>query len=192
MRHFLPFAGLFALNLLVLAACALVAGLAIAGLALAAKDKPDLGPAWKVFLASLAVVAFFATLWRNSVAYGQAARTLGFPDGLGKNFLCGLAFSLRRLIPVNLMAWGVNALRVGTIALSIYVWRPGYATTGAWLASVLQLQAGFFALAYLRAAEAGMQVEYLRRMTPEPVLGPRLARTRWAQSALSPMKSKAP
>jgi hypothetical protein len=161
-RHFLPFAGLFVLNLLMAAACFLVVGLAIAGLAVAIKDKSDTGPAWKVFLASLALVAFFGTLWRNSVGYGQAARALEFPGGLGRNFLAGLAFSLRRLVPVNLMAWAVNALRLGVLAVSLFAWSPGYATTGGWLVSALQLQAGFFALAYLRAAEVGMQVEYMR------------------------------
>lgn len=162
-----PFAGLFAMNLVILAGCALAAALPIAGVFALLPDTPDPGPAWWVFLGSVPFAAFVLTLWRNSVGYAQAARALGFPGGLGRVFLRGFMFSLARFIPVNLMAWGVNGLRLGVVYLSLFAWRPGYATEGAWLASAVQLQAGFFALAYLRAAEVRMQVEYLRAWNPE-------------------------
>lgn len=166
---FIPFLVLFALNLLVLAACGLVAGLPIAGLFAVLPATSDPGPSWQAFLWCLPFAAIVGTLWRNSVGYAQAAQALDFPGGVGKVFLRGLGFSLRRLVPVNLMAWGVNALRIGAAATVLFAWRPGYATEGAWLASSLRLQGLCFVLAYLRAAEVRMQVAYMEAW-PVPAL----------------------
>lgn len=165
--NLLPFAGLFALNLIAWAVVLAVLALPFFAIGHGFRDSTDPGPAFKLFIVELVVLAVVINLFRNSVGYAQAryALTEG-GEGVGKCFLRSFAFALRRFVPVNLLTWTVNVLRAGTMALAIGVLSPGYATGGRALATAMLLQAAFFIMAFLRVAEIRAQVAYQRAHLP--------------------------
>jgi hypothetical protein len=162
-RNFLPFAGLLALNLIVWAVILGILAVPVLAVGHSLRESNDPGPAFRLFVAELAVLAVVLNLFRNSVGYAQARYALtGGGEGLGRCFLRSFAFTFRRFVPVNLVTWIVNLLRVCAMALALIVLSPGYATSGKSFITALLLQAGFLALAFLRVAEIRTQVAYQR------------------------------
>ena len=169
----LPFAGLFALNLIVWAVIIGILAVPVLVVGHGLKESNDPGPAFRLFIVELAILAVVGNLFRNSVGYAQARYALtGGAEGFGRCFLRAFAFTFRRFVPVNLVTWIVNLLRVCTMGLAVFVLSPGYATGGKALGTALLLQAGFFVMAFLRVAEIGAQVAYQRSFleTPPPAV----------------------
>jgi len=160
--HFPSFLGIAVLNLPVLAGVVGAGGLAVALGERLIEGRPDPRAGAGLFWLAIFLAAVLGTLWRNSVGYGRAYRvmTLGETSVL-RCALEGLWFSVRRLLPVNLLAWSVHLLRGAAVAFLFFVldydrtgdlrlWREG-----------LGIQAFFMALACLRVVEARIHVAYL-------------------------------
>jgi hypothetical protein len=162
-RNLLPFAGLLALNLIVWAVILGILAVPVLAVGHGLRESNDPGPVFRLFMAEMAVLAVVLNLLRNSVGYAQARYALtGGGEGLGRCFLRSFAFTFRRFVPVNLVTWIVNLLRVCTMGLAVFVLSPGYATDGKSFVTALLLQGGFLALAFLRVAEIRAQVAYQR------------------------------
>ena len=164
-----PFAAIFLMNVavwLILGGIAIVPLIAV-GRSL--REKTDPGPAWTLFRIQLVAVLVVFNLMRNSIGFTQARYVLtGGSEGIGRSFLRGLAFTFRRFVPVNVMTWFFNLLRVGAMVLAVFTLSPGYTTAGRGALTVLLLQAGFVFAAYLRVAETRAQVAYQREFLPAP------------------------
>lgn len=165
--NFLPFLGLFALNLIAWIVITVILAIPFIAMGRGFRESTDPGPAFKLFIAELVVLAVIINLFRNSVGYAQAryALTEG-SEGFGRCFLRSFAFVLGRFVPVNLLTWTVNILRACTMVLAVHVLSPGYATGGRAFATALLLQAAFFIMAFLRVAEIRAQVAYQREHLP--------------------------
>jgi hypothetical protein len=170
-RNTVPFVLLFLLNLVVWVALSLLPVLVLLGVGHSLRNSTDPGPLFKLFWLEAAVLLVLFNLMRNSIGFAQARFVLtGGREGLGRCFLRALGFTFRRFVPVNALTWGYNALRAGAMILVVFVLSPGYATGGRAFVTALVLQAGFFAMAFLRVAEIRSQVTYMEAFldAPEP------------------------
>lgn len=162
-RFFAPFALGLLMNLVFWAVVTTVCILGMMGLWRGFKEATDPAVGWHLFLLDAALIAVLFNLFRGSVGFFQAryALTEG-REGLGRCFLASLAFAFKRFLPVNALTWLFTALHVLVLWLAVFALSPGYSTTGNWVATALLLQCGYFALAFLRVAEARSQVAYAR------------------------------
>lgn len=166
-RFFAPFALGLLMNLLFWGIVTGLFVLGMAGLWHGFKGATDPGTQWKLFLIDAAIIAVLVNLFRGSAGFFQARYALAEGRvGLGRCFLDSLSFTLRRFLPVNGLTWLFSALHVLVLWLAVFALSPGYASTGLWIATALILQAGYFALAFLRVAEAQTQVAYARSFIP--------------------------
>lgn len=162
-RLTLPFAGLFALNLLGWGVVAVAPALVLMGVAKAVEGSTSPAAVWGIVAGWGAVLLIMVTLFKGSLGFGQARRTLeGKGEGLGRNLLKGTAFSLRHVMPAAGITLLFGAGRFLAFWGLYWVLAPGFATGGRALASMLLQQGAFLAAAYLRVAEIRAQVSYMR------------------------------
>ena len=158
-----PFAAGLFLNALAWGALFALFALALLGLGHAFEDSTDPGVAWRMVLLDLSAAALLVELFRSSVGFFQARYALtGGREGIGRCFLRALRFALRKLVPVLSMTVFFTLLKLLALWLALFALSPGYATTGRWFLTALVLQGGYFAVAFLRVAEARSQVEYAK------------------------------
>lgn len=175
-RFVLPFAAGLLLNALVWgAAFALLAG-GLLGLGHAFEGSTDPGVGFRLVLLDLAAAALLVEVFRGSVGFFQARYALtDGGEGLGRSFLRALRFVVKRFVPVLSMTLFFALLKLLALWLALFALSPGYESGGRGALTALLMQAGYFAVAFLRIAEARSQVEYTRAVEPELEGGSRLA-----------------
>ena len=192
-KFFLPFALLFLFNLVVLGIMVVLIVLFLAAVAIYSSDNYDSTLMMPLLALRVVFAALLLNLWRNSVGYSQAHYVLrGEIDGLGRSFLKGFLFSLRRLIPVNILTWLYNGLRGLSMYLFAVILWSGYAATGAWFKTALFLQIAFLLCALARVAEVRTQVDYLRRFLPEPEVEAEIVQEQEPQEETDPWTEEDP
>lgn len=158
----LPFAGLLALNALLWGIAGAVPILSLVGIGKALEGNTNPGVFWTMLGAWAVVLFVLLSLFKAGVGFSRARRALVGPgEGLGKTFLFGIRFSLRKVPGVLGMTAGFLVLRAFSMWILYLGTAPGYATAGAAFLSALMLQVAFAAQACLRVAEIGAQVAYL-------------------------------
>jgi hypothetical protein len=167
---FLPFAGLLAMNLLLLVVVAILPSLAVAGLGKALKESPSAAAFWGMTWGPLAAALLLLAVFKGSTGFTQARRALGGgSEGLGRCFLAGAKFSFRKFVPSLGFTSLFLVLRMATFSGLYWAVAPGYGTPGKAFASGLLLQLAFAAQAYIRTAEIGTQISYLKAAGGAPV-----------------------
>lgn len=160
---FLPFAGLFLMSLLLLVAVGILPSLLVAGLAKVMKESVSAGAFWGVLGGWLAVFLLLLTVFKGSTGFTQARRALGDgSESLGRCFLGGAKFSLKKFVPSLGFTAFFLLLRIATLWGLYMAVAPGYGTAGKAFVSALLLQIAFAAQAYIRVWEIGAQVGYLK------------------------------
>ncbi len=174
---FLPFAGLLLMSLLLLVAVGILPSLLVAGLGKALKESVSAGAFWGVIGAWAVIFLLLLTVFKGATGFTQARRALGDgSEGLGRCFLGGAKFSLKKFVP----SFGFTAffllLRIATVWGLYMAVAPGYGTGGRAFVSALLLQIAFAVQAYIRVWEIGAQVGYLKASggayEPPPVAAP--------------------
>jgi hypothetical protein len=160
-RNFWPFLGLVLLNGILFLFVGLLPGLTLAGTSHALEEATD--PAWDVRLAwAFAVVGgvwFVAA--RNGAGLARVRRAvLGPTEGLGPCFLASTKFAFRRFLPLTLLGAAFVAARWAAVWGGGVWLSAGHGSPARTAVTVLLLQAGFFAAALLRVAEARTQAAY--------------------------------
>jgi|WetSurMetagenome_2_1015567.scaffolds.fasta_scaffold16921_3 hypothetical protein len=160
---FFPFAGLFLMSLLLLVAVGILPSLLVAGLGKALKESVSPTAFWGVLSGWVIVFLLLLAVFKGATGFTQARRALGGgAEGLGRCFLAGAKFSLKKFVP----SFGFTALflvlRMATFSGFYWAVAPGYGTAGSAFVSALLLQLAFAAQAYIRVAEIAAQVSYLK------------------------------
>jgi hypothetical protein len=160
---FFPFAGLFLMSLLLLVAVGILPSLLVAGLGKALKESVSPAAFWGVLSGWVIVFLLLLAVFKGATGFTQARRALGCgAEGLGRCFLGGAKFSLKKFVP----SFGFTAfflvLRMATFSGLYWAVAPSYGTAGNAFVSALLLQLAFAAQAYIRVAEIAAQVSYLK------------------------------
>jgi hypothetical protein len=160
---FFPFAGLLLMSLLLLVVVGILPSMLLVGVGKALKGSPSPAALWGMLSGWLAVFLLLLSVFKGATGFTQARRALGGgAEGLGRCFLGGAKFSLKKFVP----SFGFTALFLGLrmAAFSGLYWAvaPGYGTAGKAFISALLLQLAFAVQAYIRVAEIAAQVSYLK------------------------------